>query len=150
MKGKETFVGFTRSLTPGCCPEDMTGWVQNGPWYENLTPNTMETSKLEVGLSPEAKAEVKRLNQEVETLLEMARQKVLYATVQDNHAVHQRIGSALMKWRSEGLVRISMDEVSRLTAYQYQLLHEMDKQRADNAMQRICGGFQIQLEEFKK
>lgn len=161
MKNKETFVGFTRSLVHGCCPDNMEGWTQNGEWYENFPPGdenplskqegkqncTPNRSNMETLETTNEAMTIRRLNEEVDTLLEMASQKVLFPSVTENHQVHRRIGTMLTKWRSEKLVRIHPREVEALTIYQNQLLWRMDEQRADKAMERICGGFQVQLDE---
>lgn len=77
--------------------------------------------------------EIKNLNAEIDTLLEMASQRVLYTDLEDNLALHRKIGSALFKWRSEGIVRIHPQEVETLTIYQLQLLTRMDQQREERA-----------------
>lgn len=83
--------------------------------------------------SPEA-MEVRRLNHQIDCLLEMARQKMTRPTLEENLQIHREIGEVLNKWQSEGLTRIHPSEVQQLTIYQYQLLGVMDRQREVEAI----------------
>ena len=103
-------------------------------------PHKMETK------APEA-MEMRRLNHQVDTLLEMAKHKIFKDDLEENLSIHRRIGAALFKWRSEALVRINPQEVEALTIYQFQLLTLMDQQREDRAMKAIQDGFQVEVVE---
>jgi len=103
-------------------------------------PQPMETK------SPEA-MEMRQLNHQVDTLLEMAKHKIFKETLEENLTIHRQIGTVLHKWRSEAIVRIHPREVEALTIYQFQLLTLMDRQREDRAMKAIQDGFQVEVVE---
>lgn len=99
-------------------------------------PHRMETKS-------EAAQEIRQMNLEVDTLLNMAKQKVTYARLEDNMATHRKIGETLMKWKSEGLVRIHPSEVEELTIYQNHLHLVIEKQRVEAVNQVMSGEIDI-------
>jgi len=90
--------------------------------------------------------EVREFNSYVDQLVEMAKQKIIYANLEDNLSLHRQIGSVLHKWRSEGMVRMHPSEVEALTIYQIQLLNRIDQQREDRMINKIEEGFQVELD----
>jgi hypothetical protein len=122
--------------------------VQDYPGYEWL-PEPDENGRTIYKphkMEKPAANEVREFNSYVDQLVEMARQKMIYANLEDNHSLHRQIGSVLYKWRSEGMVRIHPSEVEALTVYQNQLLTRMDEQRTQRMVNKIEEGFQVEVD----